>query len=243
MTQLNQNTATLQEILEAVNNLPDANSGGSASKLPSVIDKTVTEITAQDLQGAVQIGRSAFTQCDQLTSVVVPSGVQLIDVSAFQSCGSLVSVTLPDGVNKIGSNAFSSCNKLEYVNIPSSVTSIGYYAFSQDGRLQSITIPNGVTAIEQNTFDSCACLPHIVIPNSVASIGRQAFYSCRRLSYVDLTAYGETIAFPVADIGAFYACGYDTPTGTFEIRVPAGRKAELAAMTNWSTYADNIVEV
>lgn len=243
MTQLNQNTATLQEILEAVNNLPDANSGGSVSKLPSVIDKTVTEITAQDLQGAVQIGRYALTQCNQLISVVVPFGVQLIDVGAFQSCSNLASVTLPDGVNTIGSNAFSSCNKLEYINIPSSVTSIGTYAFSQDARLQNITIPNGVTAIEQNTFNACTNLPHIIIPNSVASIGLRAFYLCRRLSYVDLTAYGETFAFPVADAGILHSCGTDTATGTFEIRVPAGRKAELAAMTNWSTYADNIVEV
>ena len=59
-----------------------------------------------------------------------------------------------------------------------------------------------------------------------------------------MTAYGTDLPFPMLNAtNALSQCGRNTAKGTFEIRVVRGRKAELASMTNWSNYADNIVEV
>ena len=76
------------------------------------------------------IGKSAFSGCDNLKSVVVPVGVTNIGNSAFWNCTNLTSVTLGVKVESIEDCAFEYCNSLTSINIPDSVTSIGYDAFS-----------------------------------------------------------------------------------------------------------------
>ena len=58
-----------------------------ASKLPSVIDKSVTEITAEDLGDITSIGLYAFYDCQNLTSITIPASVTSIGDHALQ-CGS-----------------------------------------------------------------------------------------------------------------------------------------------------------
>ena len=52
---------------------------------------------------------------------------------AFSSCNSLTGVTIPSTVTEIGDGAFSSCQILTSVTIPNSVTSIGKGAFKATG--------------------------------------------------------------------------------------------------------------
>ena len=61
---------------------------------------------------------------EQITSVVLESGVTSIGSAAFFQCG-MYSVTIPDGVTSIGDWALSFCNNLPSITIPASVTSIG----------------------------------------------------------------------------------------------------------------------
>lgn len=162
------------------------------AKLPSVIDGTVTELTAEDLAGCTKIRDNAFNSMSSLASVELPESVLTIGKQSFYICGSLTNIKLNARVTQILDYAFYSCK-----------------------------------------------LTNIVFPKTLTKIGVGAFYSCR-LQYVDLTAYGTDSTFPTLDNKNAFA--NNTPS-TFEIRVKSGRKAELAAMTNWSTYADNIVEV
>ena len=68
----------------------------AVSKLPSVIDGSVTEITAADLDGMGYMVRgSAFYGCTKLTKVELPEGVQLLGMQAFQQCVNLTTVILP----------------------------------------------------------------------------------------------------------------------------------------------------
>ena len=48
------------------------------------------------------IGARAFSDCENITSVVILHGVTEIDIYAFKDCQSLSSVDIPDSVNKIG---------------------------------------------------------------------------------------------------------------------------------------------
>lgn len=140
--------------------------GGSGGGVdPSIIERTVTNITADMLKGITKIGAYAFGNYSSLTSIEIPNGVTSILDSAFKSCNSLASVT-----------------------IPSSVTSIGEYTFYNCGSLTSITIPSSVTSIGNGAFQYCSSLASIEIPNSVASIGNSAFKSCSSLASVTIKA-------------------------------------------------------
>ena len=106
------------------------------------------------------IGYRAFSNCEQLTSVIVPSSVTSMGENAFQSCPALVSVTL-GSVTRIGNSAFSGCSSLTDVTIPSSVTRIDKWAFQRCSSLTSVTIPSSVTTIEFAAFQGCSSLTAI----------------------------------------------------------------------------------
>ena len=107
---------------------------------------------------------------------------------AFSDCESIINITIPSSVTKIGWYTFNNCSKLTSIKIPNNVTEIGGYAFSSCRSLTSITIPNGVTEIGWYAFRGCRSLTSITIPNSVTSIGDPAFYGCSSLISINVTA-------------------------------------------------------
>ena len=67
-------------------NVTGGGGGGGESKLLQVVERTVTEITAEDLQGATKIGAYAFHSCANLMSATIPSSVKSISNFAFYDC-------------------------------------------------------------------------------------------------------------------------------------------------------------
>ena len=128
------------------------------------------------------IGYEAFTNCNELTSIIIPNSVTIIGERAFAYCNSLTSITIGNNVTSIGANAFNNCASLKSIIIPNNVTSIGYEAFTLCSSLIDVIIPNGVTSIGNGTFNCCSGLTSITIPNSVTSIGSDAFYNCTSLT-------------------------------------------------------------
>lgn len=108
------------------------------------------------------IGENAFLDCNTLTGIVLPSGLERIEDFAFLSCAALKEIDIPEGVTSIGKAAFMSCDALTRVTLPSSLTTIATSAFSHAPALTSITIPSGVTRIEQNVFNSCDALSEVI---------------------------------------------------------------------------------
>lgn len=180
-----------------------------------MVSGDITELTPQDLYG-----------------------VPYITSYAFYNRVSLIKVELPYGISSIGTGAFEYCNNLTSVYIPDSVTWIDYDVFSYCSNLVDVRLPLSTGSIQATMFYHCVNLETIVIPANIRAINRQAFSYCSRLACVDLTSYGSDAPFPQLDGTAF-----DGASNTFEIRVPAGRKEELAAMKYWSEHADRIVEV
>lgn len=151
-------TASSSETLNTlVPKVLDIQTGGT-SKLPQVIDKSVTTITADDLAGATEIGFYTFYMCGSLTTVEIPDSVMSIGLLAFYNCSNLTSITIPNGVTSIGNSAFSLCSKLTSITLPEGVTSIGSGAFSDCSSLTSIIIPEGVTSIGEGAFLYCSSL-------------------------------------------------------------------------------------
>ena len=124
------------------------------------------------------------TYWEQITTVVMESGVTGIGEYAFCCCKNLTNVAIPEGVVSISEAAFNGCSSLISVTIPEGVTVIGEYAFSWCSSLTSVTIPEGVTRIDRAAFRNCEGLTSVTIPESVTSIGYDAFYNCGHLSNV-----------------------------------------------------------
>ena len=118
------------------------------------------------------------------TTYTIPDSVTEIGRSAFENCNSLTSVNIPDSVTKIGDRAFYNCYSLTSVDIHDSVTTIGNEAFSACSSLTSVTIPDSVTTIGWNAFNWCTSLTSVNIPDSVKTIGNYAFSSCTSLTSV-----------------------------------------------------------
>ena len=113
------------------------------------------------------IGKSAFSGCSGLTSIVIPNSVTSIEYEAFKHCTELTSVEIPNSVTSIGEYAFSGCTGLTSIEIPGSVTSIGSSAFSGCTGLTSVTslIPaNELFAINSYVFsgvDKTTCTLYV----------------------------------------------------------------------------------
>lgn len=204
----------------------------AVSKLPQVVDRTVTEITAEDLNGATSVADYAFYLCENLASISIPSGVTSIGTSAFRRCSALTNVVLPAGVTSLGTEAFRECSNLTSINIPSGVTSIPDSAFANCTKLENLVLPANVTSIGTNTFIYCQSLTSMVIPSSVTSIGSASFSYCRKLRSVTIEASTPPT---LASKNAFNGVHAD-----FVIYVPAASVSTYQSAANWSTYASKI---
>ena len=181
------------------------------------------------LKDATSIG-SAFYECVNLTSVIIPNSVTSIDDYTFQECSGLTSVTIPNSVTSIGEQAFYNCSGLTSVTIPNSVTSIGHDAFNNCRNLTSATIGSSVTSIGGQAFHGCG-LRSITIPDSVTSIGNQAFRGCSSLINVTV----ESVIPPTLGNAAFG----NNASGR-KIYVPSESVEAYKAASGWSSYASYI---
>ena len=138
------------------------------------------------------IGRSAFWECEGLSSVTIPNNVTSIDLEAFEYCRGLTSITIPNNVSSIGNSAFNGCSGLESIKVENSnpkYDSRNNCNAIIDNNNQLIVgckntiIPNSVTSIGYGAFEGSG-LASITIPHNVKSISLGAFRSCKGLSSV-----------------------------------------------------------
>lgn len=105
---------------------------------------------------------------NQITSVVIESGVTSIGSNAFYGCTNLASVGIFTSVTTIGNNAFEDCSSLTAIVVPASVTSIGANAFKSCSSLAKVYIfaYNPMTSCGDNAFDGASDGLKIYVPNS-----------------------------------------------------------------------------
>ena len=66
----------------------------AGDKFISFVDRTISNITLDDLKYVTTIGQSAFRNCTSLASVVIPDSVTIIGDWAFNNCSSLTDIYL-----------------------------------------------------------------------------------------------------------------------------------------------------
>lgn len=94
--------------------------GVPRSKIASLVDGSIRELTFSDLEGIESIAYYALGQCYSLTRIEIPNSVTKINKSAFTGCTGLKSVVFGDNskLNIIEESAFYWCMNLESVYLP-----------------------------------------------------------------------------------------------------------------------------
>ena len=162
--------------------------------------------------GTKVIAARAFSDCENLSKVILPNSVISIGESAFWDCTGLASITIPNSVTSIGNEAFAYCENLNHITLPNCLTDIGWLAFSDtayyndtknwekrcegdvlylgnylieaNSIANTYSVKDGTKAIASWAFRCCSELQSITIPDSVTSIGDRAFQYCTNLSEI-----------------------------------------------------------
>lgn len=106
----------------------EAYTGGRVLQIPDSIDG----------QTVLAIGEACFYDCDELTTILLPTQLQAIGPRAFAECDNLRGMCVPQQVTYISADAFLNCASLE-----------------------ALYIPTGVSRIESGAFDGCAAMRYI----------------------------------------------------------------------------------
>lgn len=204
-------TLTIERDCRAVSTSTFVTNSKSVSARASV----VTAI--HSLVDVSEIPSSAFSGCEKISSVSIPSSVWYINQVAFYNCINLKNVILSEGIRSIYYGAFYGC-PLTSIKIPSSVTSISSNPFDSDrnnfitvdegnlhykidnnclvetstnrlvsGFINSV-IPTYIKNIGNYAFHECTGLTNIVLPDGVESIGASAFSNCTGLTNITIPA-------------------------------------------------------
>lgn len=125
-------------------------SGSGEIKMPAGVN-CFNMIVFEPGSNITSIGTLCFSDCDLITTVVIPDTVKRIEECAFDTCEDLEYVYLPEGLEYIGDEAFDYCDELSYVRVPDSVESIGTWAFDDCPRLY-ISVPSHLSGFA-NDYD------------------------------------------------------------------------------------------
>ncbi|WP_298484082.1 leucine-rich repeat protein [uncultured Ruminococcus sp.] len=150
-------------------------------------------------EGLERIGNAAFYFCEDLGNVTLPESLESIGASAFYHCTSMTKIVIPDHVTSIEESAFAECLCLTNVTLPANLTRIEDALF-RTTNLTEINLPETLTDIGSSAFLGCD-ITSVVIPDGVTRIANSTFRLCDKLTSITLPSNLKSI-----DALAFYNC-------------------------------------
>lgn len=153
----------------------------------STLNPVPTTVTIPE--GYDRVGDEAFAN-SLITNIKFPTTLTLIGKSAFYNCINITSLTLNEGLENIGKKAFMDMKKLTALNFPSTLKIIhdeafrNCYVYDLKFNAGLKFIGKGAFALPNNTHTETT----LEIPASMRYIGAIAFGSRR---YQDVFFYGE----------------------------------------------------
>lgn len=167
--------------------IPSTHNGISVTGIGKGAFSENTQMTSVIIPGSITtIEESAFAGCYRLEKIIMSEGVKTIKTAAFSFCSNLTSITLPSTLETIGGSAFANCSSLEEIEIPKSVTSLGIQAFTNCENIKSIKINGSIDKIGQHTFSECWSLEHVTLPEGLTEIDSSAFWECYSLTSINI---------------------------------------------------------
>lgn len=149
-TTISDNNLTIDSILEAINNLPTAGSGGD-DMAGALADRTITDFYSNS---CTAIGEYSFRSCTKLKTLVAPNA-KSVGTYAFYGCSALKSIVLPS-VTTVSTNSFREASNLEVIDFPK-LTAIPATAFYGCRGLKTLILRSEtmVTLANTNAFTQC----------------------------------------------------------------------------------------
>lgn len=148
-------------------------------------------ILTMELEKVLKIsedGKTVLGGCDQeISSVVIPDGVEVISDFAFADCSLLKNIELPKSLKTIGDRAFSGCKSLTSIKIPGSVKNLDCdWVFWYCEKLKRIELEEGIESLG-DIFPGCTAVKTITIPNSLRNLDGLVFSDFKLLRSIVLT--------------------------------------------------------
>lgn len=159
------------------------------------------------LSDKTKIVDSAFRDCSNIISIVIPDTVTSFGTYSFFGCSSLTSIDFGKGIKTIGNAVFYYCSSLTYIVIPDSVESIGLNAFhtcyfykdnfinnsSATGYPWSAVIydtvqDDGLYILGTKVVKCKEDSTNVTIPESITYIENNAFLGCSSLNEITCLA-------------------------------------------------------
>lgn len=162
---------------------------------------------------ATEITEDAFSNCIQLTRVVIGTSAATIRKNSFYNCSGLTSITIPANVTLIETEAFAYCGGMKnfYVNSNNtkyagsagvlynkSCTELHTYPWAKGA---TFDVPSIVTVIGESAFLGDSLLTGINLSSNLDAVKYKAFKGCTNLASVAIPNHTNTIASE-----AFYGC-------------------------------------
>jgi len=206
---------TEEFVIDAQGVLTAYNGAGGAVTIPSTVKSIgrkafyqCENLTSLTIPGNVEVvGEYAFEGCKRLDSVTLEAGVEVLNDGAFYNCDSLKTLTMADGLKTIKSGAFIG-TRIEELIFPDSVTELAagatyrnYGNGSLSGSLKKVHWPAGVVDIHDCQFEGFSALTEIQIPANLETIGNYSFKNCTSLKAIVIPATVKRIGRE-----AFYNC-------------------------------------
>lgn len=177
-----------------------------------------------------RIASMAFRLCTDLTSVVLPEGLQVIGQMAFYGDTNLASITLPSTLTEIGIQAFTKTRPwLDHEDMGADgLFYIGNYLihFDIDSVGGHAVVREGTLGVANSACFRDTVLTKITLPASLRFIGYQAFEGCR---HVDTVFVLGTTPPRLAEDGLASIDG-------LTISVPCGSAATYRAAAVWGLF-------
>jgi len=161
----------------------------------------------------------ALQTCKFISSITIPEGIVSIGNYAFSNCEELESISLPSSLKYISditpfSDNYSVVSSLKEINVPAEsqyFKTVDGVLFSKDGKRlikypallekSEYSVPDGVESIDSGAFQSARELKNVSLPNSLRELSSFAFAYCSSLESIDLGSGIKAIS-----EGAFYYC-------------------------------------
>ncbi|MBR5578358.1 MAG: leucine-rich repeat domain-containing protein, partial [Lachnospiraceae bacterium] len=175
----------------------------------------ITEITIPE--SVIEIGASAFGNCENLETVNLPSDLKSLDTFVFGNCSKLNKVNIPKSLTNTSYNIFAGCplgeltfeegitklpdflfecSLIEHLTIPDTVQIIGSNCFASTGIIE-ITIPESVIEIGAEAFGGCSNLETVNLPSNLKVLGINAFSYCSKLNKVNIPKSLTNTSYPI----------------------------------------------
>ena len=168
-------TATIIKADSAISGKVEIPASLGGYKVNSIEEFAFTEcknITALVIPEEITtIGAAAFLGCSGITELEINAEIEIVEGLAFQYCSSLKHVAIPDTVKIISGYAFAGCERLESIVFPKYLDEIHAKAFAYCNSLKEVTLPPGLRKIDTMAFVDCSSLESLVLPDGIEEIG------------------------------------------------------------------------